>query len=194
MRTTLMMSFEQIRHRWGWFLVLGIILIVLGLFALVYIPAATLASVLVLAWLMIASGIIEGIYAFHARRWIGVLVNILWAVLSIFAGLLVVTHPLAGTLALTLLFAMYFTVIGLFRIIAAIYLKYRSWGWSVFDGIVSFVLGTLIWAEWPSTAIWFLGLALGATLVLRGWAMVAFAFAVHALPQPALTIESAGNV
>lgn len=194
MRTTLVISFEQIRHRWGWFLVLGIILIVLGLFALIYIPAATLASVLALGWLMIAGGIIEGIYAFHARGWIGVLLNILGAVLGIFAGLIVVTHPLAGALALTLLFAMYFTVIGLFRIIAAIYLKYRSWGWAVFDGVVALVLGVLIWAEWPSAAIWFLGLALGATLALRGWAMVVFAFAVHVLPQPVLRIENAGSV
>ena len=194
MRATLVIGLEQIRHRWVRFLVLGLILIALGIVALIYIQAATLVSVLALGWLMLAGGVIEGIYAFHARGWIGILLNVLGAVLGVFAGLLVITRPLAGALALTLLFAMYFTVIGLFRIIAAIYMKYRSWGWAVFDGIVTFVLGVLISAEWPSTAIWFLGLALGATLVLRGWAMMSFALAVHALPHPVLRIETAGSM
>ena len=32
--------FTHLHHRWGWFLALGIILIVLGIIALVYTPAA----------------------------------------------------------------------------------------------------------------------------------------------------------
>jgi len=71
----------------------------------------------------------------------GVLLHVLGAVLGILVGLIVVTHPVAGALAWTLLFAAYFTVIGIFRTIAAIQLKYQSWGWAVFDGIVTLVLG-----------------------------------------------------
>lgn len=112
--------FDFPNDKWGWFLVLGILLIVLGAVALVFTPAATLASVLILGWLMFLSGIVEGIDAFHARRWSGVLLHVAGAVLGILVGLLVVTEPLAGALAFTLLFACFFTVIGLFRIIAAI--------------------------------------------------------------------------
>ncbi len=50
---------EYLGRRWGWFLVLGILLIVLGIIALVYTPAATLASVLILGWLMFFSGILK---------------------------------------------------------------------------------------------------------------------------------------
>jgi uncharacterized membrane protein HdeD (DUF308 family) len=102
-----------------------------------------------------------------------------------------VTHPVAGALAWTLLFAAYFTVIGIFRTIAAIQLKYQSWGWAVFDGIVTLVLGLLLWAEWPASAIWFLGFALGITLILRGWAMVMFALAVRALTRRVLLERAA---
>jgi uncharacterized membrane protein HdeD (DUF308 family) len=42
------------------------------------------------------------------------------------------------------------------------------------------VLGLLLWAEWPVSAIWFLGFALGVALILRGWTMVMFALAVRA--------------
>jgi uncharacterized membrane protein HdeD (DUF308 family) len=181
-----LIGLEQVRHRWGWFLALGIILIAFGVIALSFVPAATLGSVLALGWLMVVSGIIEGVYAFYARRWSGVLLHVLGAVLAILVGLMVVTHPVAGALAWTLLFASYFTVIGIFRVIAAIQLKYRSWGWAVFDGVVTLVLGLPLWAEWPASASWFIGFALGIALILRGWAMVMFAFAVRAFTDKTL--------
>jgi uncharacterized membrane protein HdeD (DUF308 family) len=171
-------EFERLHHRWGWFLGLGILLIVLGIIALVYTPAATLASVLVLGWLMFFSGIMEAVQAFHARGWGGALVHIAGGALGILIGLLVITHPVAGALAWTLLFASFLTVIGLFRLIAAIWLRYRSWGWAAFDGIVTLVLGLLLWAGLPWSGLWFLGFGLGIALLLRGWSAVMFAFAV----------------
>jgi uncharacterized membrane protein HdeD (DUF308 family) len=132
---------------------------------------------------MFFSGIVEGVHAFQARGWGGVLLHVTGAALGIFIGLLVVTHPVAGALAWTLLFASFFTVIGLFRIVAAVRLRYRSWGWAVFDGIVTLVLGLLIWAGMPWSGLSFLGFALGITLLLRGWSSVMFAFAVHGIAR-----------
>jgi uncharacterized membrane protein HdeD (DUF308 family) len=169
----------HLHHRWGWFLALGIILIVLGIIALVYTPAATLATVLVLGWLMFFSGIVEAVHAFQARAWTGVLLHVAGGALGIFVGLLVVTHPIAGALAWTLLFASFLTVIGLFRTIAAVWLRYRSWGWALFDGIVTLVLGLMLWAGLPWSGLWFLGFALGIALMLRGWSNVMFAFAIR---------------
>jgi uncharacterized membrane protein HdeD (DUF308 family) len=186
-----LIGLEQVRPCWGWFLALGIILMGIGVMALAFIPVATLGSVLVLGWLMVAGGVLEGVYAFYVRGWGGVLLHVLGAVLGILVGLIVVTHPVAGALAWTLLFAAYFTVIGIFRTIAAIQLKYQSWGWAVFDGIVTLVLGLLLWAEWPASAIWFLGLALGIALILRGWTMVMFALAVRALTRRVLLERAA---
>jgi hypothetical protein len=77
---------EHLRKSWGWFLALGIVMVVLGVIALTFIPAATLGSVLVLGWLMFASGILDGVYAFHARGWGGVLLHVLGAVLGVIVG------------------------------------------------------------------------------------------------------------
>ena len=71
------LNVEDLGHKWGWFLVLGILLISLGITSLVYTPAATLASVLVLGWLMFFSGIVGAVHAFHARGWVGVLLHTL---------------------------------------------------------------------------------------------------------------------
>ena len=111
----------------------------------------------------------------------GVLLHVAGAALGILVGLLVVTDPLSGALAFTLLFACFFTVIGLFRLIAAISLRYRSWGWAVFDGLVTLALGVVLWAGMPWSGLWFLGLALGIALLLRGWSDIMFAFAVRSI-------------
>jgi uncharacterized membrane protein HdeD (DUF308 family) len=180
--TPLLLEFENLRHKWVWFLTLGIVMLILGTMAFIIAPAATIGTVLVLGWLIVASGVVEGIHAFRMRKWGGIFLHLVGGILGVLIGLLIVTHPVAGALAWTLLFASFFTVIGIFRLVAAIRLKFPYWGWAAFDGAVTLLLGILLWAEWPWSGFWFLGVAVGVSLVLRGWAYVMFAFALHSLP------------
>jgi uncharacterized membrane protein HdeD (DUF308 family) len=140
--------------------------------------------VLVLGWLLVISGVLELIHAFRVRRWGGLFLHLLAGILGILVGLLAVTHPVAGAMAWTLLFASFFTVMGVFRLIAAIRLKFPNWGWAVFDGIVTTVLGILLWVQWPWSGLWFLGLAVGVSLILRGWSYVMLALAIHSWAVP----------
>lgn len=181
----LLFDIEGLRQRWGWLLLLGIIMVVLGTVAFFIMPAATLGTVLVLGWLLFISGVIELIQAFRERKSGNLFLHLFGGVLGILVGLLVVTHPVAGAVAWTLLFASFFTVIGIFRIVAALRLKFPHWGWAVFDGVVTLGLGTLLWAEWPWSGLWFIGLAVGVSLVLRGWSYIMLALAVHSLHLPA---------
>jgi uncharacterized membrane protein HdeD (DUF308 family) len=182
--TLLYYDSEHLRPKWGWLLFLGIVMVILGAIAMFIMPAATIGTVLVLGWLLMISGVIEMIHAIRVQKWGGLFLHLVAGVLGILVGLLVVTHPIAGALAWTLLFAAFFTVIGLFRLLAAIYLKFSNWGWAVFDGIVTLGLGILIWAEWPWSGFWFIGLALGVSLILRGWSYIMLALALHSLPVP----------
>jgi len=184
----LLFESEIIRPRWGWLLTLGILMIILGTVALFLIPAATVGTALLLGWLLIFSGIIELIHAFRVKKWGGLFLHLIGGVLGILVGLLVVTHPVAGAVAWTLLFASFLTVIGLFRLITAISLRFPNWGWAVFDGIITLGLGILLWAQWPWSGLWFLGLAVGISLILRGWTYVMFAIAVHSI-NPAMPLE-----
>ncbi len=182
--TPLLLEFENLRHKWGWLLTLGIVMLTLGIVAFIITPAATIGTVLVLGWLIVASGVVEGIHAFRMRKWGGIFLHLVGGILGVLIGLLIVTHPVAGALAWTLLFASFFTVIGIFRLVVAIRLKFPNWGWAAFDGAITLLLGILLWAEWPWSGFWFLGVAVGVSLVLRGWAYVMFAFALHSLPVP----------
>jgi uncharacterized membrane protein HdeD (DUF308 family) len=187
----LSLTVDEIRHRWGWLLVLGISMVILGTIALFITPAATLGTVLVLGWLLVVSGVVEAIHSFSVRKWGGIFLHLIGGVLGVLVGLLVVTHPVAGALAFTLLFASFFTVIGVFRLVTAIRLKFPNWGWAAFDGAVTLLLGVLLWIDWPGSGLWFIGFAVGISLLLRGWTYVMFAIAVRALPTAVAPMRQA---
>src|SRR5216683_7315639 len=187
----LVLGLEDLHHKWGWFLALGIALIVLGIVALSIIPAATIATVMVLGWLMVLSGIVEAVHGFQVRGWGGMFLHLVGGILGVLIGLLIATHPVAGALAWTLLFASFFTVIGIFRMIAAIRLKFPNWGWAVFDGTITLLLGILLWADWPWSGFWFLGLSVGISLMLRGWSYAMLAFAIRGLAAPKVMLRAA---
>jgi uncharacterized membrane protein HdeD (DUF308 family) len=131
------------------------------------------------------SGIFEAIRAFHVHRSSSMFLHLAGGVLGVLVGLLVVTHPVAGALAWTLLFASFLTVVGLFRIIAAAKLKLPHWGWAVFDGSITLLLGLLAWAGWPWSAMWFIGMAVGISLLVRGWSYVMLSLALRKFPAVA---------
>jgi uncharacterized membrane protein HdeD (DUF308 family) len=189
--TPLVLDLEALRHKWGWFLALGIALIVLGIIALSVMPAATVATVIVLGWLMVFSGVVEAVHGFQVRGWGGMFLHLVAGILGVLIGLLIATHPVAGALAWTLLFASFFTVIGIFRMIAAIRLKFPNWGWAVFDGTITLLLGILLWADWPWSGFWFLGLSIGIALLLRGWSNVMLALAIRGLAAPKQMLRAA---
>ncbi|HYK51875.1 MAG TPA: HdeD family acid-resistance protein [Terriglobales bacterium] len=172
---------DSLRHKWGWFLGLGIVLILLGTIALVIMPVTTIATVMVLGWLMVFSGVIEAIHAFQVRGWRGELLHLVAGLLGIVLGLLVVTHPLAGAIVWTMLIASFFLVVGTFRLVAAIRMRFLNWGWTAFDGAVTLLLGIILWTNWPWSGLWFLGLSVGISLILRGWAHVMLALALRGL-------------
>src|ERR1700758_1491981 len=126
----LLYDVENAHRRWGWLLALGILMIVLGTIAFIIMPAATLGMVLVLGWLLVVSGVFEIVQAFRERKSGGFFLPLLGGVIGLLVGFLVVTHPVAGALAWTLLFASFFTVIGIFRLVAAIQLQFPNWGWA----------------------------------------------------------------
>lgn len=187
----LSLTVDEIRHKWGWLLVLGLSMVILGTIALFITPSATIGTVLVLGWLLVFSGVAEAIHAFSVRSWGGIFLHLIGGVLGVLVGLLVVTHPVAGALAFTLLFASFFTVIGVFRLVAAIRLKFPNWGWAAFDGAVTVLLGVMLWMDWPGSGLWFIGFAVGLSLLLRGWSYVMFAIAIRARPVAVASVRQA---
>lgn len=159
---------DSVRENWGWILASGIAFFVFGVIALSYSVLVTMASVLVLGWVLIFGGILQSVHAFKIVRWSGFLLELLACILYVVVGALMVLNPGASAVSLTLLMAAFFLVSGVFRILTAATLQPPSWGWLLISGMVTFLLGILIWAEWPVSSLWVIGLFIGIDMIVSG--------------------------
>jgi uncharacterized membrane protein HdeD (DUF308 family) len=169
-------AIEYMHQHRAWFVALGAALIVLGVIAAGSSVTTTFVSMFFLSALLLIGGIIRFVSAFSAREWSGSLLLALGGALYIVAGVLTFRHPVAAALALTLLFAALFMAEGLFRMIAAVWHRFASWGWVALSGAVSFVLGLMLWNQWPVSGLWFIGLCIGIDLIVEGigWLMLSY--------------------
>jgi uncharacterized membrane protein HdeD (DUF308 family) len=175
---------EALSRNWGWLLAFGILMIILGLFAIGAPVMATIAFQVVLGWLLVIGGIAEAIHAFMAQSWRGFLFELLSAILYVVVGVLLLINPVLGAAALTLLLAVFLVVEGIFKIIMALRVRdHRGWGWLLASGVLSLILGAMIWAQWPASGLWVIGLLVGIQLLFTGWSLVMLALAARSHRQ-----------
>jgi uncharacterized membrane protein HdeD (DUF308 family) len=155
--------------RWGWFVGLGVILILLAVLAFANLLAATVASVLFIGAMMTVGAVFQVIHAFQVQRWSGFAVWLLSGVLYGIAGVVILFNPLLGAATLTLLFAVSLIVSGAFRIVWGYKRKPLSgWGWLLASGIVTLLVGLLFLIQWPANALFLLGIVLAIDLTFQG--------------------------
>ena len=175
---------QEVGQHWGWFLALGIFMVIVGTLALGSSVAVTLFSMIFLGWLMILAGIVEAVHAFWKKEWGGLFLHLLIGVLYIVVGFMVLANPAASALSLTLIMAIFFILMGIFRIIVAAAMRFPHWGWVLFNGIITFILGIIIWRQWPISGLWVIGLFIGIDLIISGWAWIMLSCAARrAAPQ-----------
>jgi uncharacterized membrane protein HdeD (DUF308 family) len=173
---------QSLRDNSGWLLALGVALIVLGMLALGS-EFTTLAVMLTFAVLLLMAGVVEIAAAFFARRWSGFFLHLLFGFLYLVVGMLMIEHPGVAADALTLMLAASFLAGGLLRIVVALSQRFGNWGWGLLNGVITFVLGVMIWRRWPDASDWIIGLFVGIELIFTGWSLVMLALAVRRLPR-----------
>jgi uncharacterized membrane protein HdeD (DUF308 family) len=174
---------DELRRHWGWYLALGIVLIVLGTIAIGSTFVMTIASVFFFGWLLLIAGVMEVIHAFWHKRWAGFFLDLLTGALYVVAGWMMVTNPKESALLLTLIIAMFLVFEGVFRIVAALTARYPHWGWVMLNGAISLLLGIMIWRQWPYSGLWVIGLFVGIEMLFNGWSLVMLSFAGRRLPE-----------
>lgn len=176
-------ALDAVRHSWGWVLASGLVFVSLGSLAFGYSMLVTLASVFVLGWALVFGGIFQTIHAFKVSQWSGFLLELLLAILYVVVGLVMVTHPEAGAMSLTLLIGAFFLVGGLFRIFAGAMLHPPGLAWLLLSGVVTLLLGMLIWAEWPASGLWVIGTFVAIDMIFSGTRLIMLALNVRSLPS-----------
>jgi uncharacterized membrane protein HdeD (DUF308 family) len=150
-------------------IVWAILLIVFGFLAIALPFATSWGVVVVVAWLIVFSGGFQFIHAFQSKGVGSILWKLLVAVLYLIVGLYFLLHPLLGVAAFTFALAIFFVVEGVFDLVA--YFQGRhvpGSGWILFDGIITLLLGLLVWRQWPSSSLWVIGTLVGISMIMTG--------------------------
>jgi uncharacterized membrane protein HdeD (DUF308 family) len=152
---------------------MGILLIVFGIIAIALPPLGTLAIELTLGWILIVAGITEIAHAFRGGHSFSYLV---FGIITLLTGGMMVFNPLKGVLTLTVLLIAWCLVRGITMILYA-YRTGQRRGVQILGGLLSLLLGVLIWAHWPSSAAWAIGLLVGINMLSAGWLLIALSSA-----------------
>lgn len=150
-------------------LLIGVLLIVLGIVAIALPAASTLFAETWIALIIISAGVAKLGYAFRTRTDGGFIWKLLLSVLYIATGVTLFVSPLTGVLTLTLLLGSFLLTEGVFELILAFRLRpQQNWTWVLVDGIVTLVLGGMVWFQWPFDAPWLIGTLVGASILFTG--------------------------
>jgi uncharacterized membrane protein HdeD (DUF308 family) len=176
---------EELKKNWAWFLGLGIMLVLLGLFALIWSVAATVAVVKVTGWLLAFGGALELGHSLWRRQWAGFFVDFFSGVLYLLVGLVMATKPIRSAEALTLVLALFLLIDGIFRIATAFVARLQHRLWLAVNGAISSLLGLMILGDLPGDGLWVIGTFVGIDLIFNGWSLIALGGAARSIPDQA---------
>ena len=179
---TLGESIRALRPKWGWIVAFGVFSVIAGVIALAADLMATVFAVYIVGFMMLFAGVAEIVAAFNAKDWGHRLLWLLLGALYVFAGVVCLQNPFAAATILTLMLGIALILGDLLRIFLATRMKHGTpWGWVVFSGILSFLLGLIIVAQWPVSSFFVLGIFLGIDLIFigSGWITIGLALKKH---------------
>ena len=171
---------DIVRHASTWSILCGVLLIVLGMFAVASPALAAVAVNAVIAWLIVLAGVIHLVLAFYAHRAGSLLWKLVVGLAYVVFGVYLIAHPALGVASLTLLLGSLFLVEGIFDI--ALFFQMRAVGgssWILVDGIITLLLGLMIYLQWPSSSNWAIGTLVGVSLIISGVTRLMLSLAVR---------------
>jgi len=148
----------------------GILSLVFGIVGTFMSVTMTMTSMIFFGILIVIGGLVFLVEAFSAPQWKGKLMNLLIALLYIVAGAIMIVNPAGSAVWFTLFIAAFLIVVGVARIIVGFQIKdeISEWGWMVFGGVLSIILGILIYMQWPVSGLWVIGLFISIELMVQG--------------------------
>jgi uncharacterized membrane protein HdeD (DUF308 family) len=170
---------HHVRQFWCWFFSLGVLLSVCGILAIVFPAAGSVAAVGVLSVVLLVAGAATIIGSFWAGKWGGFLVQMLVGMLYVAASFAMTKDPLLSVAVITAFVAITFLVMGLFRILATLTVRYPQWGWSLLNGCVTLLLGLVILRDFREGDWWVIGLLVGIELLFAGLAWIMLSLAIR---------------
>ena len=154
--------------------VVGIVFAAIGALAILLPNWATLAGALLIAWMLTLWGIVGLWFAWEmrpAREWRYAAMGF---GITLGLGLIFLLYPGIGIQTLTIVMMVVFLMEGIVSILLGLRLRGQqgNWGWMIFSGACSLIVGAIILFGWPETATWTLGILLGVNFLSTGISLV----------------------
>ena len=163
---------DTIRKHSLWYMIEGALLVIAGILAIMYPFFSSVAVIVMLGWLLILSGVAQGISLIGAKQAPHFWLQVISVILSVLIGFLFLRDPAQSLLTVTLLLLVFFLMEGVSKIIFALTIRpLPNWGWVLASGVLSVALAGILWGDLPVTAIWLIGLMLGIQLIGTGAAI-----------------------
>lgn len=164
----------------------GWILVIAGLLALMSPFVAGLSLTIMLGALLIIGGVGQCFLAFKAGAFGRALMMLVVGALMLAVGGFLMSQPVAGLAKITFILVAYFVVAGASELFVGLQLRPASgWGWVVIDGIVTLLLGLVLWMKWPISGALAVGILFGIKMVFAGWALVFIGKSVKTITKDA---------
>jgi uncharacterized membrane protein HdeD (DUF308 family) len=160
---------ELAKRAVGWSIFVSVVMIVAGILAIAMPLEAGLAVNIFVGWMLIFAGLAHFVFAWYTRRTGSVLLKVLLGILYLCVAFYLLDHPGRGLATLTLALAFYLLIEGAMEIV--LYFQHRpaaGSGWFLVNGIVTLILGGMIWRLWPSSSEWVLGTIVGISIFFSG--------------------------
>jgi uncharacterized membrane protein HdeD (DUF308 family) len=168
------------------YLVQGGVLILAGAFAILYPLISATAVIVMLGWLLIASGVTQGVGLIGALQVPQTWFQLISVALAVFIGFLFLLQPTQGILSISLLLVVFFMVEGISKIMFSLAIRpFPMWAWLLASGVVGVLLSAILLMNLASATVWLLGLLLGVHLISVGSAMGYLALNVRRGPEAA---------
>jgi uncharacterized membrane protein HdeD (DUF308 family) len=164
---------QELRERWQALRLAGVLVIIVGVVAILVPAVFSVGTAIFIGIILLFAGAWMLFDAWSVRGAGRVLVRVLWALLTEFAGIYLLVAPLEGTVTLTFVLVVYFIAIGCVRIAEAVALRgMPNAGMVGVNGVLSLLIGLLILIDFPSSADWAIGLLVGIDLLFAGWGLL----------------------
>jgi len=164
---------EAIRQNSGITTATGVVLLIAGFMAVVSPFVAGLSITIMVGAMLAVSGIGQCIVAFKAGAFGRAIIIFLVGLAMLFVGLYLMQQPVTGLAKLTIILMAYLIATGLAEIAVAFQVRPApGWGSELAAGIITLVLGILLWRQFPLSGAWAIGVLFGIKLMTSGWALI----------------------
>jgi uncharacterized membrane protein HdeD (DUF308 family) len=151
----------------------GVILIIAGTMALLSPLTAGSSGTIMVGVLLVIGGIGQCILAFKAGAFSRGLLTFIVGLLMTIAGSYMATQPVVGLASPTMILVIYLVVAAFFELIMAFQIRpSEGWGSVLINGIVTLLLGIMLWRQVPLSGAWAISIVFGVKMILSGWLLV----------------------